>query len=83
MSFAKPELILTEKNPKDCSKCKTHVKNARAISWDYGFCPRCYELNITQNTNPLETVVKCAVVNPMDLYLNRYTPFEMEEMRKK
>jgi len=81
LNFTKPELI-SHSNPKDCPICGIHVNNARATSWDYGFCPKCYELKITQkNTNPLETIVKSAVVNPITLYLNRYTPGEMEKIR--
>jgi len=82
MSFAAPELI--DNKPQDCKDCGVHVKFGRASSWEFGFCPKCYELAINRRESeidPMKTVVNSAVINPMTLYLNKYTPFEMEEMK--
>ena len=82
MSFAAAELI--DNKPHDCKDCGVHVKCGRATSWEFGFCPKCYEGKKNRRESeidPMETVVSSAVINPMTLYLNRYTPFEMEKMK--
>lgn len=86
MSFTTPELILSsKKNPKDCSICNIHVNNARASSWEYNICPRCYITNEEKksiNTNPLNTVAKTSIYSPITSYLNKYTISEMRNIKK-
>ena len=82
MSFAAPELI--DNHSHDCKDCGVHVKYGRAASWEFGFCPKCYERKINRKESeidPMKTVVSSSVINPMTLYLNRYTPSEMEKMK--
>jgi len=82
MSFAESELM--DNHSHDCKDCGTHVKNGRATSWESGFCPKCYEGKKNRREseiNPMKTVVSSAIINPMTLYLNRYTPGEMEKMK--
>ena len=83
MSFEAPEL-LTKGNPKTCAKCGKHVNNTRVISWDFGFCPKCYELELIRkhsDFNPLDTVVKSSRINPVTMYLNLYTKYDMRGMK--
>ena len=81
MSLTTPKLI--GDNSHDCKNCDTHVEFGRAISWEFELCPKCYKHEINKREskiNPIETVVNSAVINPMTLYLNQYTPREMENL---
>lgn len=85
MSFAAPEPILSDKISTVCTKCGKSVISPTSLSWDFGVCPSCYEYIPIQNNidsgNPLSTVVKTAKINPVTIYLDKYTPFEMEKMK--
>jgi len=85
MSFKDPELISLN-NPKTCIKCKKHVNNARAISWESNVCPKCDTFKVEKqsigNFNPHDMVVNIIIVTPMTVYLNRYTPYEMIKMKQ-
>lgn len=82
MSFTAPELIF--KKPQNCKNCGIHIKYNRAVSWEFGFCPKCYESKKNRKEpeiDPMNTVVRSATINPMTLYLDIYTHFEMEKMK--
>lgn len=87
MSFAAPEPIINNTS-RDCVKCGLHVKRTRSESWEFGKCPACWgreymyqKIPNVDNSNPLLTVVKPAFVNPFTAYLDKYTPFEMENVK--
>jgi len=83
MNFASPELL--DNRSHDCKDCGVHVKYGRASSWEFGFCPKCYEHERNRREpeiDPIKTVVSPAVTTPMTLYLDLYTPDEMRNMKK-
>jgi len=73
-----------------CKKCKKSVSSTRSESWDVGLCPACFELDnrcdTSQknelNVNPLLTKTIISNPNPVDLYLNRFTPMEIMRFEK-
>ena len=83
MNFTTPEFI--DNTFHDCKKCGVHVTCGRASSWEFEICPKCYD-SIMDNKRRMETdlmsTVVSSVISPMTLYLNRYTPLEMERMKK-
>jgi hypothetical protein len=79
LNFTTPEFI--DGRPHDCKDCGVHVKCGRALSWEFGFCPKCYEPERNRiKSKPMNTIINPAVINPMTVYLNLYTPREMENV---
>ena len=79
MNFDTPEFI--DNHSHICKNCKVHVKCGRASSWEFDYCPKCYYNKASRKIDPLSTVVNAAIINPMTIYLNRYTPLYMEKMK--
>ena len=82
MIFPTPELL--DNHSHDCKDCGIHVEYGRALSWEFGFCPKCYERERNRKESeidPMKTVFSPAIINPMTLYLDLYTIREMEKMK--
>lgn len=86
MSFAAPEPIGNIDKSKVCDKCGVYIKNPISPSWESGKCPSCYdhdtykEIDVVDNSNPLDTVVKPALMNPVTFYLDKYTHTEIKNV---
>jgi len=72
-----------EKTFKKCTKCGKVTQHPHADSWDYGLCSTCINKSSVVLEIPDEKRAgKVASFNPVDAYLNHYTPLEMELLDK-
>jgi len=80
MSFDTPEFI--DNTHHICKNCGIIVKYGRASSWEFEKSSKCYYNKVNRNKiDPLKTIVTPSIIAPVIIYLNRYTPFEMERMK--